>query len=202
MFLRVLCSPLLHPPQWSHRNGTYLAENVQLVADFQPERLNLLHSALVTAKLASCMDFTNSTNGMDALAWNCLEAVNTRCIQFLRSGASEQSHPDDAKRHEVLSVLLIKVLLPVMQQSARAYGQLQYRAQAAVSMVLSIVHLGVACCPAIADAIIDNGKCFPSLNYRLVNAVQCKLYDAVQCKLFKVSSCASCGSGNLRCKLL
>lgn len=161
VLLRVLCSPLLHPADWSHSNGTYLAESVQPVADFRPERLNLLHSALVAAKLASCMDFTNSTHGMDALAWNCLEAVNTRCIQLLRSGASEQPYADDAGRHEVLSVLLIKLLLPVMRQSARAYDQLQYRAQAAVSMALSVVHMGAACCPAIADAIIDNGKCSP-----------------------------------------
>ena len=156
--LRVLCSPLLHPAKWSHRNGTCLAENVEPVAEMQPERLSLLYSALVTAKLASCIDFTNSTNGMDALAWNCLEAVNSRCIELLRSGASKQPHSD--VRHEVLSVLLIEMLLPVMRQSARARDQLQYRAQAAVSMALSIVHLGGTCSPAIADAIVNNGKSF------------------------------------------
>ena len=148
---------LVHPADWNAVDDRqHLA-----AADFQLARLHLLLCALVTAKLGSCLAFTNSKSGMDTLAWKCLEAAHIRFTRLLRSCASKQPRPDDAtkKEDEVLCVLLIKELLPTMRQSARAYNQMQYRGQAAVNIALSVIHCGAASYPVIADAILKSGKC-------------------------------------------
>ena len=147
-----------HPASWSALDDVTCEP--EHYADSKLSWRDLLLCALVTAKLAACMDFTNSKSGMDTLAWNCLEAVNVRFTKLLRSSASEQLHADEVIRQETeLSVLLIELLLPAMRQSARDYSAMQYRGQAAVKVALSAVHCGTASYPAIADAVLNNSRC-------------------------------------------
>lgn len=154
-----------HPARWSA-----LDDGICEADHFGDIRLSwrvLLLCALVTAKLASCLDFTNSKFGMDTLAWECLEAINIKFTTLLRSTASKQPQrvacgvADEVIRQEseMLSVLLVELLMPAMRQSARAYSALQYRGQAAVNVALSAVHCGTVSYPAIADAILNNSRC-------------------------------------------
>ena len=88
-----LYSPLLHPAERS--NIAVRGHLSEQLADFQLG--HLMHCAPVTSKLAACLKFSNSTPGIDTLAWNCLEAANNRITKSLPADSHIQRTPSDNK---------------------------------------------------------------------------------------------------------
>ncbi len=118
-------------------------------------RLTCLRGAVLAAKVACCVDFSNNADSPEAMAWQGLLLISRRLDNF----APDQCSVDVETQQEeqTLCVLLTQLLFSALQESANKRKHKQYRGRAACSMLVSIFCCGAADCATIARLLLKSG---------------------------------------------
>jgi len=118
-------------------------------------RLTCLRGAVLAAKVACCVDFSNNADSPEAMAWQGLLLISSRLDNF----APDQCSVDVETQQEeqTLCVLLTQLLFSALQDSANKRKHKQYRGRAACSMLVSMIYCGAADCATIAGLLLKFG---------------------------------------------
>ena len=118
-------------------------------------RLTCLRAAILAAKTACCVDFSNNADSPEAMVWQCLLLVSARLDNF----APDEYFVDVETQQEeqTLCVLLTQLLFSALQESANKRKHKQYRGRAACSMLISMFYCGAADCATIAGLLLKSG---------------------------------------------
>lgn len=155
-------------------------------------RLTCLRAAVLAAKVACCVDFSNNADSPEAIAWQCLLLISDR----LDNHAPDQYSVDVETQQEeqTLCVLLTQLLFSALQESVNKRKHKQYRGRAACSMLVSMIYCGAADCATIARLLLKSGMPL-SAEFSSCCACQCS------CVLAKRVLVARLGPSYFKCHL-
>jgi len=118
-------------------------------------RLICLRAAILAAKVACCVDFSNNEDSPEAMAWQCLLLISARLDHVAPDQCSLDA--ETQQEEQTLCVLLTQLLFPALQESANKRKHKQYRGRAACSMLVSMFYCGAADCATIAGLLLKSG---------------------------------------------
>ncbi|DBB13843.1 TPA: hypothetical protein ACH3X3_000836 [Trebouxia sp. C0006] len=149
-------------------------------------RLACLRAAILAARIACCVDFSNNADSPEAMVWQCLLLVSARFDNF----APDEYFVDVETQQEeqTLCVLLTQLLFSALQESANKRKHKQYRGRAACSMLISMFYCGAADCATIAGLLLKSVVEAEELGPCLDNACQ---HEPDELKADQIESCLS-----------
>ena len=154
--------------QSSKFNGCATPEECQLDAETRTKevkdlagkqggyRLTCLRAAILAAKVACCVDFSNNEDSPEAMAWQCLLLISARLDHVAPDQCSLDA--ETQQEEQMLCLLLTQLLFSALQESANKRKHKQYRGRAACSMLVSMFYCGAADCATIAGLLLKFGK--------------------------------------------
>jgi len=118
-------------------------------------RLTCLRAAILAAKVACCVDFSNDADSPEAMGWQCLLLISSRLDNVVPDQCSLDA--ETQQEEQTLCVLLTQLLFSAMQESVNKRKHKQYRGRAACSMLVSMFYCGAADCATIAGLLLKFG---------------------------------------------